>query len=569
MTPFCSGTPVASWPVCQRLVEEVDMRRIIICLLLSALFLPGMVFGSRPEFDLVIKNARIVDGTGNPWFKGDIAVRNGTIAAIGTIAVGRGVRSIDAGGRIAAPGFIDVHGHIENDIFRVPGAENYLRMGVTSVVTGNCGFSDQNLGDWFSRLEKTRTSINVASLVGHNAVRRAGMNGDFDRPPTTEEMDKMREIVRNAMKSGAVGFSTGLEYVPGIYAKTDEIVELARESGRFGGIYATHMRDEGIEVESAIEESLKVGELASCPVQISHFKISAKKRWGFSETTLAMVEKARRLGRQATIDQYAYTAGATFIDIIFPAWVFDGGEKKAIERLRDPETRSRIKRDMLAKAAAQGFEDVSFVQITSYRTDPSMNGKRLSEIAARDGDSSPEAQAELACRIRENGGAGIVVHKMSESDVERIMTRPFTMIAADAGPETIDSPGSTHPREFGNNARVLARYVRERRILTLEEAIRKMTSLPAQTFGLWDRGLIRQGMAADIVIFDPETVADTATFDDPKRYAAGFEFVFVNGIGVIDAGKATGARSGQILRNSGKFRALADYSSIWEMVAER
>lgn len=525
-------------------------NKIISCVVLTGLlFNISMGQANTDQFDLLIKNGRIVDGSGNPWFYGDVAIKGGKIAGIGRFSETRAKKTIDATGRIVAPGFIDVHGHIEKNLDDSPMAENFLQMGVTSVVTGNCGFSETNLGEWFTKLQKQGISINVASLVGHNAVRKRGMNGDFDRPPTAEELTTMRQIVTDAMKAGAVGFSTGLEYVPGIYAKTDEIVALAKESGAFGGIYTTHMRDEGIAVEDAIAESLKVGELANCPVQISHFKISAKKRWGFSQTTLGMVEEARKKGHQVTIDQYLYTAGATYIDIIFPAWLFDGGEAKVQERLKDPEIRKKVKKDMLEKAAKQGFEDVSFVQITSYGKNQDFVGKRLNEIAKEfKNDASADAQAELACEIRENGGAGVIVHKMSDQDVERIFQKPYTMIAADAGVNRLDSKTSPHPRGFGNNARVLGLYTREKRLVGLEDAIRKMSSLPAQTFGLWERGFLRPGMAADVVIFDFDNVADKATFQNPKQYATGFDYVIVNGKVTIEKGKHLGITAGTILR---------------------
>lgn len=528
------------------------MKFFAIILTLTIYLNPLSVFAQMKDYDLVIKNGRIVDGTGNPWFYGDVAIKNGRIEQIGKVDSSRAKRLIDAKNQIVAPGFIDVHGHIEGGIEKLPFSENMLQMGVTSIITGNCGFSETSLKDWFGKLEKLGISMNVASLIGHNAVRKKGMNGDFDRPPNSEELGKMREIVANAMKEGAVGFSTGLEYVPGIYAKTDEIVELAKESGSRGGIYTTHMRDEGIAVEEAIAESLKVGELANSPVQISHFKISAKKRWGFSQTTLEMVENARLKGYQVTIDQYLYTAGATYIDIIFPAWVFDGGEVKVKENLTNPEIRKRVRDEMLEKAAKQGFEDVNFVQITNYEKNPSFIGKRLKEIAKEyKNDDSPQAQAELAIEMRLNGGAGVIVHKMSDEDVDRIFKKPFTMIAADAGILDINSSSSPHPRGFGNNARVLAKYVREKKLVSLEEAIRKMASLPAQTFGLWDRGILRKGMAADIVIFDENIVIDNATFQQPKKFATGFSYTIVNGQITIENGKHSGIKAGQVLRGKG------------------
>ena len=283
---------------------------------------------SQPDFDLIVANGRIVDGTGNPWFVADVAIKNGRIVEIGKLDPKRAARVIDAKGLIVAPGFIDVHTHIEGGIENFPAAENFLRMGVTSVVTGNCGSSALNLNEWFSRLEKQGVSINVASLVGHNTVRRAGMNGDFDRPPTSEELQKMRDLVAQAMRDGAVGLSTGLEYIPGTYGKTDEIVELAKASAEFGGLYATHMRDEGEFVERSIRESIEIGEKADCPVEISHFKISSRKRWGASVQTIKQVEDARARGQQVTVDQYLYPASSTGIGILFPSWVFEGGAEK-------------------------------------------------------------------------------------------------------------------------------------------------------------------------------------------------------------------------------------------------
>jgi N-acyl-D-amino-acid deacylase len=507
---------------------------------------------SAPAYDFVITNGRIVDGTGTPAFTGDVAVRDGRIAAVGAIDRGGASRVIDARGRVIAPGFIDVHGHLEDSLDEHPDAANFIRMGVTSAVTGNCGFSAVPLGAWFARLEARRPAINVASLVGHNTVRRAAMKGDFDRPPTGEELARMRALVADDVASGAVGFSSGLEYVPGAYAKLDELAAVAAEACRAGGVYASHMRDEGNAVEAAIEETIAVGERAGCPVEISHFKISAKSRWGASAKTTALVEAARAGGVRVTVDQYAYTAGSTFIDIIFPAWVFDGGDEPARARMTDAATRTGVAEGIVQKAAAQGFDDLSFVQITSYPANPAYNGMRLPDIAAAAGKGrSVAAQAEMAIDMRLAGGAGVVVHKMSAGDVDRIMAQPYTMIGSDSDVLDPADGSRPHPRGYGNNARILAHYVRERHLLGLEEAVRKMTALPAETFGLNDRGVIEPGRAADLVVFDPAAVADRATFDTPHRYATGFDLVVVNGHVVIDEGRETGARPGRVLRRSG------------------
>jgi N-acyl-D-amino-acid deacylase len=504
------------------------------------------------DFDLIIARGRIVDGTGNPWFEADVAIKDGRIAEIGRIDTSRAAKTIDAKGLIVAPGFIDVHTHIESGIGALPAAENFLRMGVTSVVTGNCGGSAPNLGDWFKELEGKGVSINIASLVGHNTVRRAGMNGDFDRPPTSEELQKMRELVERAMRDGAVGFSTGLEYIPGTYGKTDEIVEMAKVAAEYGGVYATHMRDEGELVEKSIGESIEIGEKAGCPVEISHFKISSKKRWGASVATIKLVEDARARGVQVTVDQYLYPAGSTGIGILFPSWVFEGGPEKTKERLQEATARTRIRRELIEKAKQQGFRDFSFAYVANHQPNQTFNGKNIAEITKMvKQKSDANSQAEQMIEILQAGGAQMVLHKMSDGDVERIFKQPFTMVASDAGVIDAGSASIPHPRGFGNNARALGIYVREKNLVGLEEAIRKMTSLPAQTFNLWDRGLLRPGMAADVVIFDEKRVIDRATFQTPKQFPVGIEYVLVNGQVVIDKGGHNGVRSGRILRGQG------------------
>jgi N-acyl-D-amino-acid deacylase len=537
--------------------------RIILFLLIALLTLPFIrhidhATSSASEFDLLITNGRIIDGTGNPWIEGDVAIKDGRIASIGRIGADRAARIIDAKGMIVAPGFIDVHTHIEGGIEARPTADNFLHMGVTSVITGNCGGSVLHLGGWFSELEKTGISINIGSLAGHNTIRREAMNGYFDRAPTAEELQRMRELVAEAMRDGAVGFSTGLEYIPGTYAKTDEIVELARVSAGFGGLYATHMRNEDATIEQSIKESLEVGERAKCPVEISHFKISSRKRWGASAATIKMVEDARARGQQVTVDQYVYTASSTGIGILFPSWIFEGGPEKLKERFGDAAMRARIKREVIEKANRGGFKDFAFAYVANDTANASFNGKNISEITLEVRKKKGiDEEAEQVIDILLAGGAQMVLHKMSEEDVERIFRQPLTMIASDAGVIDIDSPTTPHPRGFGNNARALRLYVREKKLIGLEEAIRKMTSLPAQTFGLWGRGLLRPGMAADIVIFDENRIGDTATFQQPKQYAAGIAYVLVNGQPVIEQGNHNGTRPGRILRKSGKDASAA------------
>lgn len=398
-----------------------------------------------------------------------------------------------------------------------------------------------------SEPRKTGVSLNIASLVGHNTIRHAGMNGDFDRPPTAEELQRMRDLTTQAMRDGAVGLSTGLEYVPGTYAKTEEIVALAKIAAQHGGLYATHMRNEDATVEQSIQESLAVGAQANCPVQISHFKISSRSRWGASALTIKMVEDARARGQQVTVDQYLYPASSTGIGILFPSWIFADG--KLNERLQEKATRERIVREMIEKANKGGFADFSFAYVASHRANPTFNGKNIAEITMMTRkQSTAAAQAEQAVELLLAGGASMVLQKMSEADVERIFRQPFTMIASDAGVIDAASDSVPHPRGFGNNARVLSAYVRSRKLVSVEEAIRKMTSLPAQTFKLWERGLLRPGMVADVVIFDEKTVTDRATFQQPKQYPTGVEYVLVKGQLVLEKENHLGVRAGQILR---------------------
>jgi N-acyl-D-amino-acid deacylase len=528
-------------------------RLAIVAVIAALIVLPTLSLANMfaSEYDLVIINGRIVDGTGNPWFYGSVAIKGDRIVQVGPVVAGQAARVIDARGGIVAPGFIDVHTHIEGNIAEAPTADNFLHMGVTTVVTGNCGSSTLEVGEFLSKLEQSGTSINIATLIGHNSVRRAVMREE-NRAPTSEELEKMREIIDRAMREGAVGFSTGLIYVPGTYAKTDEIIELAKVAARYHGIYATHMRDEGNRVIEAIREALNIGEQARLPVEISHFKVSSKKRWGDSRITCQMVADARARGQQVTVDQYVYTASSTSLNTLLPSWVLDGGREKAKQRLEDPETRARIKRAMIDSIRNSGFKDFSFAVVSSYQPDPSYEGKSITEITKMTrGRTGPEEEAEQIIAMYLAGSASMVFHRMNEADVQRILAQPFTMIASDSGVIRMNR-GVPHPRGYGNNARVLALYVREKQLIGLEEAVRKMTSLPATTFGLWDRGLIRPGMAADLVIFDEGKVRDLATFNKPHQYAEGFNYVIVNGKPVISDSQHTGAKPGRALYGPGK-----------------
>jgi N-acyl-D-amino-acid deacylase len=421
-------------------------------------------------------------------------------------------------------------------------------MGVTSLVTGNCGGSTTDVAEFLGRYTEKPLAVNLATLIGHNSVRSKAMGLD-NRAPTDEEQAKMDAIVEQAMKDGAVGLSTGLIYVPGTFSKTDEVVRLAKVASRYGGTYASHIRDEGVDVVAAINEAINIGEQANMPVEISHFKISAKALWGQTPMTLGLVKSARERGMTVTVDQYAYPASSTSLDVRMPNWAVAGGRDEGRKRLADPATRKKITEEMKLDLKKKKFKDYSFAFVASFRANPEFNGKNIAEITRMvKGNSKLDSQIEQIFDMYDKGGASMVYQVMSEDDVKTIMREPFTMIASDSGVRQFGS-GVPHPRGYGNNARVLGRYVRELKIISLEDAIRKMTSLPAQTFNLRDRGQIREGFAADLVIFDPTTVTDRATFEQPHQYADGFSNVIVNGHVVFDGTKMTGTMSGEALRN--------------------
>lgn len=498
-----------------------------------------------PRYDLLIRNATVVDGSGGPGFRADVAIADGKIAKVGNLPGAKAERVIDASGLVAAPGFIDVHTHAD-ELAERPRAENFLRMGVTTVVAGNCGSSPVDVGKALAEVRRAGPAVNFATLVGHGSVREAVM-GNERRAPTPAEMDRMKTLVARAMADGARGLSTGLQYVPGSYAEPSEIAELARVACRAGGVYASHMRNEGTELEKAVAETIAAGEAAGCPVQISHLKVDSPRNWGAGERALALIDAARARGLDVEADQYAYTAAASSLSIRFPDWALEGSREDVRKRLDDPATWARMKEETKALLAARGFQDLSFAVVASYPPDPSLQGLSMKEVAQRlQGSDSAEAQLEAARAMLRAGGAGMVYHLMSEDDVARILRHPRVAVASDGDVQTFGE-GAPHPRSYGNNARVLAVYVRERKVLPLEEAVRKMTSLPAEHFGFKDRGRVKEGYAADLVLFDPAKVGDLATFEKPHAYAAGFRHVLVNGVPAVADGAATGAAAGRVL----------------------
>ncbi len=499
-------------------------------------------------YDLLLRNGRVADGSGNPAYFADVAIKDGRIAAIGRLA-GDAKRTVDCKGHIIAPGFVDVHTHAEG-IEELPLAENFVRMGVTTLVLGNCGGSRPDLGAYFKELEASNISANVCSLIGHNTVRSSAMGGSFMRPPTAEELAKMKSLVEKAMKDGAVGLSTGLIYLPGSFAKTDEIVALARIAAAHDGIYSSHMRYEDTRIQSALEELFTIAREAGIRANISHIKLSGKAAWGRTADVLGSIERARAARLDITQDQYLYPASSTSISTVIPAEFREGGSKEFAERLADPVKKAEMVAAMKKAMLARGHETYDYVAIASYRRNAQLNGLRLPEAAKKvRGAASLDDQIELILDIQNHGGCSCVFFGMDEQDLQKYLAHPNTMFASDSGVRKFGE-GVPHPRGYGNNARVLGRFVRELKLLTPEDAVRRMSSLPATTFRLRDRGFIREGAWADLVVFDPATVKDHATFEAPHAYATGFKLVTVNGVPAVEDDKHTLARPGKCLRHS-------------------
>jgi N-acyl-D-amino-acid deacylase len=520
------------------------MRILLLLLLVNV-----QVGFAQQQYDVIIRNGKIIDGTGNSWYYGDIGVKDGKIVSIGKLSSSSAQKEVDAKGFIVAPGFIDVHGHIESIVNR-PAADNYIYDGVTTVITGNCGSSTDDVSRFFQRVDSSKPAINVATLAGHNTVRAAVMGRD-NRAPTPDEQTKMEEMVEKFMRDGAVGLSTGLIYSPGTFAKTEEVVGLAKAAAKHNGIYASHIRNEEMKVTEAIEEALNIGRQANIPVQISHFKVGGKANWGRSRETIAMIEQARLEGWDVTIDQYPYTASSTNLGVRLPNWAIAGTRDSVEARLNNPVLRKQIIDEMLAEIRRYKFRNYNFAVVASYGADSTYNGKSITEINKLVG-RKPKAreEAETILDMIAKGGAQMVYHSMNEEDVKYILRYPFNMTGADAGVPT-PGQGMPHPRAYGTNARILGKYVREEKVISWEEAIRRMTSLAAQKFQLKDRGLLKEGMAADIVIFDPKEVSDKATFENPHQFSVGFKYILVNGQLVMENGTTTGTRSGRPLYGPG------------------
>ena len=516
-------------------------------LLSGLLIFAAAVCAQNARYDVVISNGRIFDGTGNPWFYGDVAIVGDSIAALGHLPPHTATLTLDAKGLAISPGFIDTHSHSRRGIFEVPTAENAIRQGVTTLMEGPDGGSPIPVKQLLDRLAATPISVNMGTMVGHGSVRSTVM-GSQNRKATEAELQKMRDIVRQAMLDGAFGMSTGLFYVPGNYAPTEEVIELEKIVGAMGGIHTSHVRNEAEGVLDSARETIRIGEEGGLPTQMTHVKVVGKKQWGWSTQVLKLFDEARARGVDATMDQYPYTASSTGSAAMFPQWALAGGNKAFKERLMAPGSRAKIKAEVVTVLReGRGAGDPKNVVMAACGYDKTLAGKSLADLTRAAGrEVTLENAAETAIEVEIKGGCSAIYHAMDEADLERFLKSPYTMIASD-GEILAPNANMPHPRSYGAFSRVLGRYVRERKTITLEDAVRKMSSFPAERFGIQNRGLLRPGMKADIAVFDPAVAGDKATFEAPHQYAVGFRHVFVNGKAVILDGKVTAARPGKVL----------------------
>lgn len=520
---------------------------ISICCLLCVILLGASCSSPDKSCDILIKGGMLVDGTGSPGIQTDIAIRGEKIVGIGHIEEHAGL-VIDAEGLVVAPGFIDVHTHCDRGISAVPTVDNYVLQGVTSVIGGNCGGHQFPLEKLFNDLEQKGISLNFGSLVGHNTIRREVM-GMKMTPPTQEEISRMKSLISEEMQAGALGLSTGLAYLPGIYSDTKELMELASSVAPFGGIYATHLRNQDFHITESIDEAILVGESSSIPVLISHIKLTRDEIWGELDRITGPVEAARSRGLDVYLDQYPYTATSSGFTSSFPPAVFEGGREKFLERIKDPLVYDEVKKHIIARrlTSSRGINQLETIYIASCSSMPGCEGKNLQEILLdRDQSPNPENGADLIIEIEKEGGAQGVFFQMDEKDVENLMKLSYLMHASDGSVQT-PGKGVPHPRSYGTFPRVISTYVKERGVIPLEESIRKMTSLPAEVYGLEDRGLIREGMFADIVIFDFSSFRDLATFSQPHQYSQGLKYVIINGTLVVQENTHLGVKPGKIL----------------------
>jgi dihydroorotase/N-acyl-D-amino-acid deacylase len=536
---------------------------------------------SSAPYDLIIRNGHIIDGTGSPWYSGDIGIRDGRIAAIGFLGAAQAKRTIDAHGMVVAPGFIDMLGQSELTILVNPHLPSKIFQGITTEITGEGGsvapLNDaiikadklsydhlkltpdwRTLRQYFARLEKQGMGINLATYVGATQVRRMVL-GDDKIQPTTAQLEQMKSLVRDAMRDGAVGVSTSLQYAPAPYATTEELIALAGEASKFGGIYATHMRSEGSAITAAIDEAVRIGREAHIPVEIWHLKAAGKPQWGWMPRIVAQIEKARASGVDVGANTYAYPAWFNSFSAFIPPWAHDGGDAKMIERLKDPAMRARIRKEMETPSddwdnewqEIAGPEAILISVVQNPQLLP-LQGKTIAEIAKLWNKDAFDTIFDLL--IQDNAFTQVAVFGMSEPDVALALQQPWVSVDNDSqgtAPDGLLGQEHPHPRAYGTFPRILRKYVREEHKLKLEDAIRKFSSLPAERMRLAERGVLKAGMWADVVIFDPQTVTDRATFENPNQLSEGMQYVLVNGVPVIDGGKPTNALPGKVLRGPG------------------
>jgi N-acyl-D-amino-acid deacylase len=542
---------------------------------------PGAAMSKGGPYDVLIENGRIMDGTGNPWYRGNVAIRDDRIVAIGKLTGAKAKRVVDARGLVVAPGFIDMLGQSETALLIDNRSQSKLSQGITTEITGEGqSIAPQDartlkaiepflkqyhlkvdwttLNGYFRRLEKHGTPLNLGTYVGAAQVRQAVL-GDADRAPTPAELQKMEDLVAQAMKNGALGLSTALIYPPGHFAKTDELIALARVASAYGGIYATHMRSEGASEFQALDEAIEIGRQAKIPVEIFHMKVSGKPRWGEMPKLVAKIDAARASGLDIRADMYPYLAGATALHSCLPPWVAVGGMPKLLERLKDPATRRKIKAEMASDHP--GWENLYYdsggaagVMISGVGN-PDLkpyDGKTIAEVAKMEHKQPLDALLDFV--LADKGQTGALYFIASEKDLEYGLKQPWTSICLDANELSLNGPlyePHTHPRAFGAMPRFLGHYVRDLHLMSMEQGIRKITSMPAQREHLVDRGLIEPGYYADITVFNPETIIDKATYQDPTQLSVGVDYVFVNGKLEFENGKLTGAKAGRPLRGPG------------------
>ena len=531
---------------------------------LLCLLFPSFLFGQKSA-DIVIKNARIIDGTGNPWYRGDILVSAGKILSIEAPGKGVAKRFIDAKNMIVAPGFIDVHTHLDGNEFRNPQATNFIYDGVTTVITGNCGSSKVDIKSYLSQLDSLRLSVNVGTLMGHSTLRRTVVGRYANRPATEVELQNMEKLLDQAMQDGAFGLSTGLIYIPGTYGDTEELIRLAKVSTRYNGIYTSHMRNEADSVKEAIDEALRIGRETGVRVQLSHFKVAGRNNWGGSKQVLQQVINAHNNGINVVIDQFPYRAESTHLSTLLPKEFLRDGPDSVLARLKQPIERSRVKKYLLDNLRKENLKHFDYAVVASYSSDPTLNGKSITEINVLKGRKKKASEeVETILELIEGGGASnvyygvaMIYHYISEDDLQNIMKYPHNICISDAGIRVPGSKAMLHPRAYGSNARVLAHYVRDLKLINLEDAIRRMTSLPAQHFKIEKKGLLLPGYDADIVIFDLGTVQDNATYESPYLNSFGFQYVLVNGEIVLSESVHTTLRPGKTVRKSQVYTTAA------------